>query len=564
MRSAIGYMKNNTKVSMPSSFRVFKLQMRWSCFDHAGATASAVLKMKAATVKGLIATVKGVFGKTNLIPGSQCLNSPSQIPETSSQLLTVTHMLLSKTSIPMGVTSFQFTLSNYSNHTNVLGFNPCSYAFVPKETAYNFSLDLKDFQGREKLPVVFDWAVGYQTCDKTKGIQQLMLARITTAIVRTNNNGYEGDGLKNGTGCNPIPVPDNRLPLINIALGKGRSSILKRNFQQNGGIMLQQRSKCEGSVQSAKIITADDLKKATNNYHVSRVLGQGGQGTVYKGILSDNTIVAIEKSKVADQSQTRIEQFINEVVILSQVNHTNVVKLLGCCLETQVPLLVYEFITDGTLYYHIHAVGHNTSSIAWENRLRIATETATALSYLHPAASTPIIHRDVKSTNILLDDNYIAKVSDFGASRLIPIDQSQLTTLVQGKLGYLDPEYFHTSQLSEKSDVYGFGAVLVELLTGKRNLTKYFVSSMKENHLFVIVDEQVMNEVKADQLKEVSILAKRCLRVKGNERPTMKEVAMQLEGLRMMEKHPWVDDNKNLEETLFAWRPTFRYLWWWH
>ncbi|CAL5333158.1 unnamed protein product [Camellia sinensis] len=377
-------------------------------------------------------------------------------------------------------------------------------------------------------------------------------------------DGYEGDGLKNGTGCNPIPVPDNRLPLINIALGKGRSSILKRNFQQNGGIMLQQRSKCEGSVQSAKIITADDLKKATNNYHVSRVLGQGGQGTVYKGILSDNTIVAIKKSKVADQSQTRIEQFINEVVILSQVNHTNVVKLLGCCLETQVPLLVYEFITDGTLYYHIHAVGHNTSSIAWENRLRIATETATALSYLHPAASTPIIHRDVKSTNILLDDNYIAKVSDFGASRLIPIDQSQLTTLVQGKLGYLDPEYFHTSQLSEKSDVYGFGAVLVELLTGKRNLTKYFVSSMKENHLFVIVDEQVMNEVKADQLKEVSILAKRCLRVKGNERPTMKEVAMQLEGLRMMEKHPWVDDNKNLEETLFAWRPTFRYLWWWH
>ncbi|GMP46705.1 hypothetical protein CsSME_00014756 [Camellia sinensis var. sinensis] len=134
--------------------------------------------------------------------------------------------------------------------------------------------------------------------------------------------------------------------------------------------MLQQRSKCEGSVQSAKIVTADDLKKATNNYHESRVLDQGGQGTVYKGILSYNTIVAIKKSIVADQSQTQIEQFINEVIILSQVNHTNVVKLLGCCLETQVPLLVYEFITDGTLYDHIHAVGHNTSSITWEKSFK--------------------------------------------------------------------------------------------------------------------------------------------------------------------------------------------------
>ncbi|KAL7263072.1 hypothetical protein ACSBR1_001281 [Camellia fascicularis] len=277
---------------------------------------------------------------------------------------------------------------------------------------------------------------------------------------------------------------------------------LRENFfQQNGGFMLkQQLSKCEGSVQSAKIFTSDDLKKATNNYDESRVLGQGGQGTVYKGILPDNTIVAIKKSNVIDQCQSQIEQFINEVIILSQVNHRNVVKLLGCCLETQIPLLVYEFVTNGTLYEHIHNIDHNRSSITWENRLRIATETAAAFSYLHSAASTPIINRDVKSTNILLDDNYVAKVSDFGASRLIPIDQTQLTILVQGTLSYLDLEYFHTSQLTEKSDVYSFGVVLVELLTGKkalsfnkpeleRNLAMYFVSSMKEDHLFEIVDE---------------------------------------------------------------------------
>ncbi|THG21028.1 hypothetical protein TEA_015126 [Camellia sinensis var. sinensis] len=394
--------------------------------------------------------------------------------------------------------------------------------------------------------------------------------------------GYEGDGRTDGLGCSPIPDSNNILPLIKIALGisisvslllfggswlywghRQRNIINRREkfFQQNGGIMLQQLSIREGSVQSAKIFTAEDLKKATNNYHESRILGQGGQGTVYKGVLPDNTIVAIKKSKVAEQSQSQIEQFINEVIILSQVNHRNAVKLLGCCLETQVPLLVYEFITNGTLYDHIHTVG-GTSSITWENRLRIATETAAALSYLHSAASTPIIHRDVKSTNILLDNNYIAKVSDFGSSRLIPVDQTQLTTLVQGTLGYLDPECFQTSQLTERSDVYSFGVVLVELLTGKkaisfdrpeadRNLAMYFISAMKEDRLFEIVDEQVINDAKADQLEEVAILTKRCLRVKGDERPTMKEVAMELEGLRMMEKNSWLNGKKNLEETQY-------------
>ena len=334
---------------------------------------------------------------------------------------------------------------------------------------------------------------------------------------------------------------------------------MKEKFlEQNDGIMLQQLlSNREGFVEGTKIFTAEDLKKATNNYDEKRILGHGGQGTVYKGILAHNKVVAIKKPKIVDQSQ--IEQFINEVVILSQVNHRNVVKLLGCCLETEVPLLVYEFVTNGTLYDSLHNQNH-AFSISWETRLRIAVETAGALSYLHSAASTPIIHRDVKSTNILLDNNYTTKVSDFGASRLIPLDQAQLTTLVQGTLGYLDPEYFHSSQLTEKSDVYSFGVVLVELLTGKkalsfdrseeeRNLAMLFVSSMKDDHLFEIFDGKVLNEGNAKHLKEVAILAKRCLMVRGEERPTMKEVVMELEGLRILEAHPWVNNNSNLEES---------------
>jgi serine/threonine protein kinase len=319
-------------------------------------------------------------------------------------------------------------------------------------------------------------------------------------------------------------------------------------FQQNGGLLLQQQlSNHRGSVETAKIFSAEELKKATNNYDESTVLGQGGSGTVYRGVLPDNKVVAIKKSKISDQSQ--IEQFINEMIVLTQINHRNVVKLLGCCLETEVPLLVYEYITNGTLSNHIHDKGLSFS-LSWEKRLKIVADTAGALAYLHSATSVPIIHRDVKTTNLLLDDNYTAKVSDFGASRLIPLDQTQLNTLVQGTFGYLDPEYFHTSQLTEKSDVYSFGVVMAELLTGKkaisfdrpesdRNLAMHFVSAVKEDRLLQILEDHIVNEGNIEQLKEVANLAIRCLRVRGEDRPSMKEVAMELEGLRIMEKHPW-------------------------
>jgi len=329
-------------------------------------------------------------------------------------------------------------------------------------------------------------------------------------------------------------------------------------FKQNGGLMLQQRLLSHrGSVETDKIFSADELEKATNNYDKNRVLGQGGYGTVYKGVLPDNKVVAIKKSKVSDQSQ--IEQFINEVIVLTQINHRNVVKLLGCCLETEVPLLVYEFITNGTLSDHIHNKSLS-SSLSWEKRLKIVAETAGALAYLHSSTSMPIIHRDVKTTNILLDDNYTAKVSDFGASRLVPLDQTQLTTLVQGTYGYLDPEYFHTNQLTEKSDVYSFGVVVAELLTGKealsfnrpesdRNLALFFVSAIKEDRLLQILEDHIVNEGSIEELKEVANLAKKCLRVRGEDRPSMKEVAIELEGLTIMGKHPWGKVDHYMEET---------------
>ncbi|KAL7263026.1 hypothetical protein ACSBR1_001238 [Camellia fascicularis] len=282
-----------------------------------------------------------------------------------------------------------------------------------------------------------------------------------------------------------------------------------------------------------------ELKQATNDYDDNRIVGRGGFGTVYKGILVDNTTVAIKKSQIMNQSQ--IEQFINEVVVLSQINHRNMVKLLGCCLETQVPLLIYEFITNGTLFEHIHN-SIKESNFSWENHLQISAKTARVLAYLQSGTSIPIIHRDVKSMNILLDDNYTAKVSDFGAPRLVPLDEDQLETVVQGTLGYLDPKYMLTNQLTEKSDVYSFGVVLVELITGKkvlsfdkpekeRSLARYFLSCKKNDQLFQVIDEQIKIEGIVEELTEVGNIVKRCLILKGEERPTMKEVAMELEGL---------------------------------
>ncbi|XP_057804945.1 putative wall-associated receptor kinase-like 16 [Salvia miltiorrhiza] len=379
--------------------------------------------------------------------------------------------------------------------------------------------------------------------------------------------GYNGDGRRE-EGCTPIQSKSESL-LVRLVAGISLGVILlllsacwfyfvlqnrrlikmrQHYFHQNGGMLLQQKLHGRDRSQDlAKIYSEFELKRATKNFHNSMIIGEGGYGTVYKGFLAGDGVVAIKRAK---QVPKQIDQFTNEVIVLSQIKHKNVVKLLGCCLETEFPLLVYEYISNGTLSQHVHNKAR-ARLLSWETRLRLAAEVAGVLAYLHSeAASTPIIHRDVKCANILLDHSFTAKVSDFGASRLVPLDQSQLSTMVQGTFGYLDPEYMQTSQLNEKSDVYSFGVVLVEMLTGmaalsydrveeERNLANLFL--MKQDCLFQILEENVVREGGEEEVMKVCVLARRCLNVRGEDRPSMKEVAMELEGVRGGgKKHAWI------------------------
>ncbi|KAK9715437.1 hypothetical protein RND81_06G165100 [Saponaria officinalis] len=316
-----------------------------------------------------------------------------------------------------------------------------------------------------------------------------------------------------------------------------------QHFKRNGGIVLkQQLSSDDKDTEKARIFSSSELENATDKYNINRVLGHGGQGTVYKGMLCDGKIVAIKKWKLVDDNQ--LHDFINEVMLLSRINHRNVVKLLGCCLETEVPSLIYEYVPNGTLSEHI-CFSSEDILFTWEIRLQIALDIANALAYLHSSSLLPIFHRDIKASNILLDNKYRAKLSDFGISKSVDIDQTHVTTRVIGTFGYLDPEYFQSCQLTDKSDVYSFGVVLVELLTGQmanqltkddQGLVPWFLEHVEKSLWNDILDSQVVREAEREEIVTIVELARRCLILDGKKRPSMKEIEGTLQTIRSSQK----------------------------
>uniref|UniRef100_A0A803R0J4 non-specific serine/threonine protein kinase n=1 Tax=Cannabis sativa TaxID=3483 RepID=A0A803R0J4_CANSA len=290
------------------------------------------------------------------------------------------------------------------------------------------------------------------------------------------------------------------------------------------------------------LFSYEELVEATNNFDSSKELGDGGFGTVYYGKLHDGREVAVKR--LYESNCRRVEQFMNEVTILASLRHPNLVSLFGCTSRhSHGLLLVYEYIQNGTVADHLHGQRAKPGALAWPMRLKIAIETACALAYLH---ASDIVHRDVKTTNILLDSSFSVKVADFGLSRLFPTHVTHVSTAPQGTPGYVDPEYHQCYQLTSKSDVYSFGVVLMELVSSMPavdiarhrhdiNLSTMAINRIQNHTLHEIVDPCLKfdTDIRVKQtITGVAELAFQCLQNEKDLRPSMVDVLEELKAIQ--------------------------------
>ncbi|CAK9173554.1 unnamed protein product [Ilex paraguariensis] len=344
------------------------------------------------------------------------------------------------------------------------------------------------------------------------------------------------------TGSNG-PQPSNSSPM-------SRSSTLRR---QGSRLMRRQRSGPSSKhADRAEEFSFSDLAAATNDFALENKIGAGSFGVVYKAKLSDGREVAIKRGETGAKTkkfQEKESAFDSELAFLSRLHHKHLVSLVGYCEERDERLLVYEYMKNGALYDHLHDknnVEKSSSALnSWKMRIKVSLDAARGIEYLHNYAVPPIIHRDIKSSNILLDANWTARVSDFGLSLMGPeSDRSYKPTKAAGTVGYIDPEYYGLNVLTAKSDVYGLGVVLLELLTGKRAIFKsgdnggtptsvvdFAVPAIMAGELVKILDCKVgrpeINEAEAVEL--VAYTAMHCVNLEGKERPTMADIVANLE-----------------------------------
>ncbi|AQK90478.1 Protein NSP-INTERACTING KINASE 3 [Zea mays] len=284
-----------------------------------------------------------------------------------------------------------------------------------------------------------------------------------------------------------------------------------------------------------------ELRAATNNFNSKNILGEGGYGIVYKGYLRDGSVVAVKRLKDYNAVGGEI-QFQTEVEVISLAVHRNLLRLIGFCTTESERLLVYPYMPNGSVASQLREHINAKPALDWSRRKRVALGTARGLLYLHEQCDPKIIHRDVKASNVLLDEYFEAIVGDFGLAKLLDHRESHVTTAVRGTVGHIAPEYLSTGQSSEKTDVFGFGVLLVELVTGQKALDFGRVANQKggvldwvkklhqEKQLGVMVDKDLGSSYDGVELEEMVQLALLCTQYHPSHRPRMSEVIRMLEG----------------------------------
>ncbi|KAK7300155.1 hypothetical protein RJT34_10991 [Clitoria ternatea] len=296
--------------------------------------------------------------------------------------------------------------------------------------------------------------------------------------------------------------------------------------------------------------TLRDLEFATNRFSTENILGEGGYGVVYRGRLINGTDVAVKK--LLNNLGQAEKEFRVEVEAIGHVRHKHLVRLLGYCIEGVHRLLVYEYVNNGNLEQWLHGDMQQHGTLTWEARIKVILGTAKALAYLHEAIEPKVIHRDIKSSNILIDDEFNAKVSDFGLAKLLDSGESHITTRVMGTFGYVAPEYANSGLLNEKSDIYSFGVLLLEAVTGRDpvdyarptnevNLVEWLKMMVGTRRAEEVVDSRLEVKPPARALKRALLVALRCVDPDANKRPKMSQVVRMLEA----DEYQFREDRRN-------------------
>ncbi|XP_059279353.1 probable serine/threonine-protein kinase At1g01540 [Lycium ferocissimum] len=371
----------------------------------------------------------------------------------------------------------------------------------------------------------------------------------------------ENPKLLPGQDPNPLPEPDSfeeETQRIHIEIGKGHKIAYPERIGSGTG-------SGHGSEQAIIAVpevshlgwghwyTLRELEIATNYFADENVIGEGGYGIVYRGVMEDNSRVAV-KNLLNNRGQAERE-FKVEVEAIGRVRHKNLVRLLGYCAEGAHRMLVYEYVDNGNLEQWIHGDVGPSSPLTWEIRMSIILGTAKGLTYLHEGLEPKVVHRDIKSSNILLDKQWNPKVSDFGLAKLLGAEKSYITTRVMGTFGYVAPEYASTGMLNERSDVYSFGILIMEIITGRNpvdysrpagevTLVDWLKLMVSNRNTEGVLDPKLPEKPSSRTLKRVLLVALRCVDPNAQKRPKMGHVIHMLEA----DDFPFRDDRRGSRE----------------